>query len=228
MKRALDKGRHLTGPERLAHAESLVDGGTPIDAALAAHLAACEHCAQEVEAMRRSFEVTRHVAPIEPSAEATAQLLMQARRLRQSLPSTPARTARFSVEGRRLWTVWAAAASFVCCVGLGVMWHGQPAAPVIASVPLSQTTEAPKANTLQKTAQDVRMLAAAVRTPTAAAASPREMAQRREVQAMDADIAAALAALQRNPGCARATQIVQANLERQKQTLRTLYTERSL
>jgi hypothetical protein len=45
------------------------------------------------------------------------------------------------------------------------------------------------------------------------------------VLALHADRTAALAALKRNPGCARASRLVTANLEREAQALRTLYVE---
>jgi len=54
-------------------------------------------------------------------------------------------------------------------------------------------------------------------------ASPIKQEQRRAVELYSRDMHAALLALERNPGCVRASQIVHNSLERQIEGLRSLY-----
>jgi hypothetical protein len=76
---------------------------------------------------------------------------------------------------------------------------------------------------------EIHTLAAAVGSRPSVPRNLREWQQTRAVLALDADLAAARAALQRNPGCERASRVVNSNIQRQAQALKTLYyVERSL
>jgi len=101
---------------------------------------------------------------------------------------------------------------------------GAPANPAQHPAVVSASNQ----DALQRTAEEVRTLAAAVRSVSDRPQTPREREHRRAAALLDADIAAARQALQRNPGCERAEAIVNANLQRQAETLRALYLERSL
>jgi len=194
-----------------------------VDAAYAVHVAGCAACASEVQAIRQTLEIVRRTPQLEPSPDLTAEILVRARGERQNPHAFEPR--RKSV---RLAMAWAMAAGLVLAAGLGVYGHGGrvPArTPLLVSKAAASVSSA-EAERWTKTVTEVRSLAAAVRAPIEA--TPREIAQRRAVQAMDKDIAAALAALERNPGCVRASHIVQSNLERQAQTLRNLYAARNL
>ena len=81
---------------------------------------------------------------------------------------------------------------------------------------------------ISQAAAEVQALAAAVNAPSKSLPTSWEQEYRRAAEVLEGDIAAALAALERNPGCARAVNMVNANLQRQADTLRTLYIERSL
>lgn len=223
MKWRLKERRHLSRQALMAHAESLTDAGKPVDAAYAAHIAGCAACAAEVQSIRRSLEIIRRAPRLEPSPDLAAQILVRARSERHN-----PQAAECHRKPIHLAMAWAMAAGLILVAGLGVYGHG---APVPERKPLLVSSTGPSASSADaehwtKTVTEVRSLAAAVRTPIQA--TPREIAQRRAVQAMDKDIAAALVALERNPGCARASRIVQSNLERQNQTLRNLYAARNL
>lgn len=223
MKWRLKERRHLSRQALMAHAESLTDSGKPVDAAYAAHIAGCAACAGEVQAIRRTLEIVLRAPQLEPSSDMTAQILVRVRSERQKPQS-----AECHRKPVHLAMAWAMAAGLILVAGLGFYGHETP---VPERAPLLVSSTGPSASSAEaerwtKTVTEVRSLAAAVRAPIQA--TPREIAQRRAVQAMDKDIAAALAALERNPGCARASHIVQSNLERQNQTLRNLYAARNL
>jgi hypothetical protein len=74
----------------------------------------------------------------------------------------------------------------------------------------------------------VRTLSNAVQRPGLAPLSPEIQEQRRAVNALGADLAAAQEALNRNPGCERASAVMNASLEQQAETLRDLYVRGSL
>jgi hypothetical protein len=220
--------RHPFRHELVAFAETLVDRNAPVSASMAAHVAACPACAAEVKSIRRSLEFAASAPRLEPSTDLTSQILLQAHKERGG-----------AQEHRRASVGWA-----VC---RGVVYTGLLAAVAVTvfntalqdstPMPRAETTlaaqpavedEVPSEEALQKAAAEVRTLAAAIRFADSKPQSAREREHRRAVSAMDADIAAARTALERNPGCARATRIVNANLQRQAKALRTLYVERTL
>lgn len=208
-------------------------GRGPLAASVGAHLATCKKCAAEADAMGRSLGFVAQASPIAPSAELTSGILVAARREMQ-LRQSPL---------RRLWNprralavcAYAAAALVVAAISAAPVWLGHaervagqqaaaqpPAAPGMAAEPWAASDD------FRAIASEVEVLANAVRNSFARPQSAAERIRQRAVTALDAEIDAALAALQRNPGCTRATQLVQANLERQAETLRALYAERSL
>jgi hypothetical protein len=87
----------------------------------------------------------------------------------------------------------------------------------------------PSPEEIHKTAVEVSTLAEAVGSRgDTVRLSLEERQHRRTVLALDADLSAALVALRENPGCRRAGDLVNANLQRQAQALKKLYVERSL
>lgn len=220
--------RHPFRHELVVFAETLVDRKSPVSAIMAAHVAACPACAAEVKSIRRSLEFAASAPRLEPSTDLTAQILRQAQKERNE-----------SQEHRRGAVVWAgcrglAYAGLLAGIAVAVFHTAlQETAPstqaetVLAAQPASAEA-APSTEALEKAAAEVRTLAAAIRFAADKPLTVREREHRRAVSAMDADIAAALGALQRNPGCVRATRIVSANLPRQAEALRTLYVERTL
>ncbi len=230
--------RHLTPQLQWQHAESLADAGKTVDAGLAAHVAQCAQCASGVESIRASLGVLHAVPELETTESMTAAILLRAREERHLVGLT----ARHSA-GRARWSRIADAmphmpgwharrlfATAVCMLGVasaGLFYQRQEPPALVATRPVASVTM-PLPETLKKTAAEVHTLSAVLRAPAHQAEDPHLMARRRAVQAMDADIAAALSALERNPGCERAGKVVQANLERQAQTLREMYASKGL
>ena len=214
----------------MAHAEALVDRSAPLNAALAKHLAQCPACHDEVRATRRSLEFAASAPALDAAHGLTAQILMNAgKERRRELRRNQKRSA---VVGAFRALAYAAAITLVA----GVVFNAAlsettpPDSVNAAKAPERHATESlPSPEQMQRTFAHVKALSAAVRfTPAKNIQSPRDLERRRAVRAMDADIAAAMGALERNPGCLRATHIVNANLQRQAETLRTLYVERTL
>lgn len=217
--------RHPTRYQLVAYTETMVDRNAPVSAVLAAHVAACPMCAAEVKSIRASLECAARAALLEPSSDLTAQILLKAKSEREET-RVRRRPSSFGVAFRMIAFTSALAAVAVMVFGAAI---GQPISMKPLETALQQvSTVMPSADVIQKAAAEVKALGAAMRTATSKPQSLQELEQRRTVSAMDADIAAAQAALQRNPGCVRATHIVNANIQRQAETLRHLYIERTL
>lgn len=220
---------HPTRRQLVAYAESLVDRRTPISAAMAAHVAACPACAAEVKAVKASLEFTASAPGIEPSQDLTSQILLKAQQERGVCGRRARPVSRIGAMMRAVAFTGATAAVAVFVFGMalnaapaGSHYSGAPAGLVHSAVSASSQ------DAMQRAAKEVQTLSAAVRMVSDRPQSPREREQRRMAAILDADIAAARQALQRNPGCERAAEIVNANLRRQAETLRALYLERSL
>ena len=229
--------RHPHGTDLLAYTESLsAKRGAPISAKIAAHVVQCKKCTAEVAAMRRSLEFVQEAVDLEPSAQFTAQLLLAAKNEHQVVQTIPVRGA--------LRQAWAATRGFSYAAGLilavalsfgaGLRDGSQSLLRDPVAVVALPTTTYLASGALRSpadvrhVASEVETLAAAVNTPSKTPPNQWELEHRRAVTALDADIAAARAALAQNPGCERASQIAASNLERQAKTLRALYAARSL
>jgi len=217
--------RHPTRQQLVAYSECLVDGRTAIPAPLAGHVQRCPQCTREVRYIRASLEFTASAPDLEPSSDLTAQILLSARQARPARRPRRLATLWLGLKGLAFTTAMAA----VTVVVFGAVL-GDPGAPAEAApATLARSADdSPSPEQLDRTASQVRKLAAAVRQPAPDGANPREWERRRALNAMDADLTAALNALARNPGCARASHIVHATVERQARTLRDLYADRSL
>ena len=222
---------HPSRSQLVTYAENLVDGGAPVSRAIAAHVAACPQCSQELAAIRASLEFTSSADDLAPSLELTGQILTNARTLRnhrrqrRGIPVISIFKAAAFAAG----VIAVAAASFGFALSRDGLTTSGTALPENGALPrtaaaLTTTSE----KDLERVASEVRMLSDAVRPANLQDRSPEEIKHLRAVQSMDADIAAARAALERNPGCERASSIVNANLKRQAATLRDLYAGGSL
>lgn len=229
--------RHPSGTDLLSYAESLSGKrGDPISAKTAAHVVQCKACAAEVAGMRRSLAFIQQAGELEPSALFTSQLLLAAKQERQVFSTVPPQGVHAQVW--RLFRNAAYAATLIVAVALSFGAGLQGGVPSLlrgpdTAVPLPLATSRasssmPDPVDVQHVANEVETLAAAVNTPSKNPPNQWELEHRRAVTALDADIAAARAALARNPGCKRASQIAVSNLERQAKTLRALYASRSL
>lgn len=220
--------RHPLRNELASYAEALADK-RPLEAAVAAHVASCPQCAAEVEAIRTSFEFTATLPDLEPSTELTTRILLQARAKRKE-------EQRERREGASpLWLTLRAA---TCTAALGAVAFFSFGAFLSLPTPGAKAGMAARAadpaeaqasqEALRHAVEQVKALSTAVTASNASGAGAREQERRRAAQAMAEDIAAAKAALDRNPYCLRAADLFQASLQRQAETLRQLYIERSL
>lgn len=218
--------RHPAKNELMHYAESLV-ARRPIPAQLGGHIAGCRQCQAEVAAIQLSLSFVHDAPPCEPTADFTQQLLMAARSERMAVRRKP----RFSPLRALVRTAaYAAALAVVCMVSYGTALHSVALRPdaEASSLPASPAPPALSPEAIAKAAAEIQALLPALSLPSKTPPSLWEMEHRRAVHALTRDIEAARAALERNPGCDRATRIVDSNLQRQAQALKALYVERSL
>ncbi|MBI2421523.1 MAG: hypothetical protein HYV27_01750 [Candidatus Hydrogenedentes bacterium] len=227
--------RHPFRYQLMAWAESHVNPGIPVPAAIAAHLAECPECAEEAREMRASLEFVALAPALEPSEELTSSILLHAKATRKAVAREARRNAAPMAALRGLG--YAAALFLVTGLVFGAVL-GNPARETgqteiqLTHAPMMITEEADPGvspESIRKANAEVRTLSAAVQVAARKQTQPPEIQQQiRNVSALDVDIAAAIKALERNPGCVRATHIVHANLKRQAETLRSLYKRQTL
>lgn len=219
--------RHPARNELIVYAESLV-ARRPISAKTGAHVKDCPVCMAEVNAMRESLGFVFSAPALEPSSNLTQQILLAARKERQVLQQSRRRHPVLKMLVRA--TLQTAALAVIGAMCYFAALGSVPASCERAAVPATAAAlPALSQDTLLKAAAEIQILLSAVnihssKTPP----SFQELEHRRTVRALTADIEAARAALERNPGCDRATQIIDLNLQRQARTLKALYAERSL
>lgn len=211
-------------PEREAlfeYAEQLESGRATFGSEVAAHIRECAVCTAEVRNMRQSIALTESVKTLEPTEalQASVILAMKSQRFEDK------RQAR-----RRMVKSAAFAAGFALVFSL--VFQSQSvykSEGVVRIGPASKNAPTPiPFEILSLDSPEERLLEPALAATYWQPASAWEQAQQRALQAMDADIDEALAALQSNPALVRAGSIVQSNRERKRQTLKTLYAERNL
>jgi hypothetical protein len=217
--------RHPSKHELLEHAENLLVH-RPISAKIGGHIASCKACQAELEGVRASFDFIAEARELEPTSDFTAQILMaaqnerrimNAKRSRLSLVASAAKIAGYAAAVLVIGTV---------CFSAALVKQANTDQAAFGKKIASSTAIAPDSSL--KNATDIRTLAAAVDQPSKKKPSLWEVEHRRTVRALNADIEAAQAALERNPGCDRATRIMANNLQRQAQALKALYLERAL
>ena len=218
--------RHPSKPELLAYAEGLI-AGQGISTATARHIAACPVCAREVAAIRNSFEFTQAAGNLDPSDDLTRTILIAARRERQAPKRMHGRTWFMTFKGLAYVASIALVSAVYFQFALGDR-STQPG-PAMQAVAQDRPMAAlPSPEELRKATEEIRALAAAVGVRPGAPDSVREWRQTRTVLALNADLSAARAALDRNPGCERASLLITTNLRRQALALKSLYVERCL
>ncbi len=216
--------KHPSHSELLAYAESLVDTGATISATIGSHLTDCTQCAAHVEAMRANLEYIAQAAPLEPSKELTAGILLAARNARRAAPE---RTfSRFIPLRLVRATAYAAAILVLSTIAMGAAVYTSSDTGVRIST-LNVVEPEVSLESIEKTAAKVELLAEAVPYQSKKPATLTELEHRRSVRALNADIEAAKAALERNPGCARAGRIFDKSLQRKAQALKAVYVESS-
>ena len=232
MKFRLIPKRHPSKDVLFDYARNMVDKKGAICASVGAHLVSCRRCAAEVDAMRGSLSFVGDAPALEPSAQSTYDIVFAARKARRGKVRGGGlrlnfRTAVFGMAYAAALLVVAGAAVAPVLVTSTAAVASQDG--VHALTPASESAASPQ-NKMRGAIDDIRgeieMLARAVRAGFEQPRTPREHSRQRAVNDMNLEISAAMAALERNPGCERASRLVQANLERQAETLRAIYVER--
>ncbi len=225
--------RHPARQELVAFAESLVDRSSRVSAFLAAHVNSCPRCTAEVRAIRASLEFTASASAPEPSGDLARQILAGAREARLQAPE-PAGRRRPSLAAsvfRGAVYVTATAALAVLTFGTAVNAGGSGASPRPALRATPQTVRSAVAvspESIRRKTGAIERLAAAVSRTETPPRTLREWERRRAVEDVSQDLHAAMAALERNPGCVRADEMVRTHLDRQVNGLRDLFVERTL
>jgi hypothetical protein len=237
MSMSFDKAvyRHPARAQLVAHAESLVDGGVPVSAAVAAHAAECPRCAAELAAIRRSLEITASATAQDPDRGLAGAILREARSVRHALPPETHRRGPVALcwalfRGLAYTSLTAALAVAVYSVALRETSAQTAGARTGRAAALAAAPAAPPIRTedLRRKASNLARMAASLTRAAAAPKSPRERERLRALEGVSRDLDAALTALERNPGCPRATELVRNQLGRQEQSLRDVFIERTL
>jgi hypothetical protein len=215
--------RHPVKHELLSYAECHV-GGRPIPADLGGHVARCQSCSAEVKGMVATLRVASKAAGLEPSRDFTNRVLMAAKQER--IVTRRNRSRMRSALAVAKMAGYAATLLFVSAVWFSVASSdAAPGAvtPRVDAVPqVAQATPSP---------EEMRIAAAQAETFAAAAlgamdgrpSSLWELQQRREAAALNADLMEVLSALEKNPGLARASNLMTTTLQRQANNWKALY-----
>jgi len=215
---------HPSKPELLAYAEGLVDG-RGISAATARHMSACPVCAREVAEIRGSIEFTASAHTLDPAEDSVSRILIAARSERRATRRARGGTPALLAKG----IAYAAGVALVSAVvfrsGLAA-----PGANGLARAAAAPRTASPGAlhDEVRRASAQIETFAAAVGSRTDGRPSYRQWHQAREVLAIDAALTAARTELRANPSSERASRVIDANLKRQANALKSLYVERSL
>jgi len=218
--------RHPSQPELMNYAESVVRG-LPISVEIAKHVALCLACRDEVAGKRASLEFTYKASELEPSSEMAAQLLLAVQKERKALEAL--RTSHRISLVRVSQGVSFAAMLAIVAGGWFALVSGSGATSLNRSnTGLKDLGLAEPSAEILTQAREIEHFAQAVLNRAEGAESVREYTLRRTANEMQADLVQAANALERNPGSARANQIMNASLRSQALTLKQLYVERSL
>ncbi len=225
---------HPRKRDLLRHAESVTDGGMPISMEAQRHITKCPKCRAEVDAMQNTLRFVAQTPELEPSEALTAQILNAARGEQHAFEKRrrSIKAAARLVQGLACATgvVVVAAISFQAAIA-----GEEPEAANMRSTQSGHATQriVPEAEhsspeAIRRVSSEYQELAAVLDSPANERQSLEEWKHRREALALNSDLAEALAALQRNPGCIRANQLATASLQRQVDALKSLYVERTL
>ncbi len=184
-------------------------------------------CGAEVQAMRRSLAFVSEAQDLQVSCSMSVQLNLAVKE--QLKAARKHRNRRRSMVALAKGLAYAAGLVLVAAVCYTAALSDQtPARARSAAGPARVTVAGPSPEAIRKAAAEIEALAAAVTYPVQRPGSLWERECRRAVRTFNDDLGAAAAALERNPGCARARSLIQTSMKRQADTLRTLYVERTL
>ncbi len=225
--------KHPSHMDLFEYAEMLADKASAIPVHLAGHVARCSKCAKQVEAIRLSLTCMGSIPALEPSAESARQILAAAREERRKIAEKPRRLAAVLHTGWRIVESLACAAVILVMAGVsfrsvlndpkGLSSRSGRISPPLT---LAQTVALPS-DVVKKASFEIGELANVLQE-TPRSQSPVEQRHRRFALAVRDDLAAATLALERNPGCERAQNMMTLNLARQADVLKRIYIERTL
>ncbi len=217
---------HPTRRQLVDFAESLVDTQATVAAILAAHVAECPKCANEVKRIRACLQLADLSCPPDPSNALACEIMLRARgevkrpgRPRKYVPVL--KTAQYGICA--VAAVLLAVYAYTMILNDAAARAQEPVfgnATVAAEQPISATA-------LIQRAETVKALSASVSIRENASDSPHDVEYRRALEILKHDLNAALSALHRNPGNTRANQVMVMSLERQLEGLRDLYLDRT-
>ena len=220
--------RSLSQKELFEYAEGRL-AGREVPVHILQHLASDKSARAEVESISESLEFLRTIDDLEPSTEFVNQILIATRRQR-----------RIDEQRRRrrgLALAIAKGMGYAACLVLAAgLCFGAASEPQVALSGASRQAVAvkrlavaqPTSGDLARKTSEIRTLATAMRSRPDAVLSHAAREQRRTVHALETELSEAISALERHPGNPRANMLVQANVERTAQVLRSLYTEQNL
>ena len=214
---------HLSQKALLDYAERLVDG-TPAMPAAARHVARCAKCRQEVNAKARSLRFASEAGTVEPSRDLTARILLAAKSHQRHREVRRHRVALYAVRV-------GAAAAVLLVTAVIVQRDVAAPAPAVAAPVVEDAAFSAKPTIVpvsEPSAEEELLERAVLSAPYWQPKSAREQAQLRAIQAMDNDISEAMALYRRNPGLARAAEVVNTNRKRQSEAMKELFVERTL
>lgn len=223
------------------YAERLADGRELPAGDAARHIECCDQCNREVQTVRRSIELLAAVPSVTPSRSRTAGILLAARNERRVVTARRLRQRQvvrvskgFSVAAAAVLTVHLAylygtqsdnvqraAIAFPNAHGKSVT-KLQSVARTIAEEPA-----APAPVVTRNNPTEFLLRAAVLSQPAPLRTAHQELA-RRKMQILDADSAAAMEALKRNPALASASRIVMTNSHQVTEELWDWYVKRPL
>ncbi len=215
---------HPSKPELLAYAEGLVDG-RGISATTARHITTCPVCSREIAEIRASIEFTASAHDLDPAEDSISQILIAARSERKATRRARGGAPMLVLKGLSYVAGVAIVSAIVFKAGLG---SSHAAGISLSAGAVRATSASVSAEELRKATAQIETLTAAVGARPDAPQTYRVWQQAREVLALDAEMAAARAALQQNPSSERASKVMNSNLKRQANALKSLYVERSL
>jgi hypothetical protein len=222
---------HPNKHELMEYAEALAREGAGVSLRIGRHVASCAACGRQVRAMRQSIEMFGHMPEIEPSADASGEIL-NAARVEMRRPDTPLKQAgAVALRG----AAFAATVALVSGLVFGAALQGPdaPQAASAASAAAAGGASAPARPSLEEARLRIKAYRGAVRarlddTPETREERVRMRAMRRALSAREAELTQVEEALKQKPGCLRASEALTTNLVRHAEELEAMYTGASL
>lgn len=219
---------HPAKHELLAYSEAL-ETGQGISTEMGRHVTSCESCSVEVRAMRDSLTFVDAAPDLEVSPDLTNQILEAAKfeRRAQRRARTLLRTMAVAAKG----LAFAAGIVIVSALSFRTALADRTGpAPMMHRTSVSQSTlpVSPSPEEIRSASGKIATFASAVSARAVVPRNSIDLRNARTVAALDADLTVVRTALERYPGSERAHRLMQSNLQRQAQALKTLYVEQTL